>query len=164
MKNPGNSIVGKKQMLRGGDSEPRNANIMKMLNLLGFGEHSGNGVPDIFSIWEESGLAEPIIEEYFGEDGPAKTVITLPLTLKVTEKVPKKSAEKKITEKTQIQMEAILANMVLGEWYRSSDLIGILDVKESRTKILLRLMVKTGMLVDDGTTKGKRYQINERNV
>lgn len=148
------------------------ANIMKLLNLLGFGEHSGNGVPDIFSIWEESGLAEPIIEEYFGEEGPAKTVITLPLTLKVTEKVtekvpkkvPKKSAEKKITEKTQIQMEAILANMVPGEWYRSSDLIGILDVKESRTKIFLRLMVKTGMLVDDGTTKGKRYQRNERNV
>ena len=60
LKNPGTSIVGKKQMLRGGDSEPRNANIMKMLNLLGFGEHSGNGVPDIFSIWEEAGLAEPV--------------------------------------------------------------------------------------------------------
>ena len=29
-RNPGTSIVGKKQMLRGGESEPRNGNIMKM--------------------------------------------------------------------------------------------------------------------------------------
>lgn len=167
MKNPGNSIVGKKQMLRGGDSEPRNANIMKMLNLLGFGEHSGNGVPDIFSIWDEAGFPEPVIEEHFGEDGPAKTIITLPLMNKTTKKSDEKKAtekvgEKKITSKTLAQMNAILANMVPGEWYRSSDLMGILDLKETRTKDLLRLMVKQGKIVDDGATKGKRYQKNEQ--
>ncbi len=115
MKNPGTSIVGKKQMLRGGDSEPRNANIMKMLNLLGFGEHSGNGVPDIFSIWEQTGFAMPVIEEHFGEDGPSKTVITLPLVAKTSEKATKKSDEKKgrkkITAKSLSQMDAILAHM-----------------------------------------------------
>ncbi len=36
----------------------------------------------------------------------------------------------------------------------------ILDVKETRTKEILRLMVKAGKLVDDGSTKGKRYKIN----
>ncbi len=56
LKNPGTSIVGRRQMLIGGDSEPRNANIMKMLHLLGFGEHSGNGVPDIFEAWNTAGL------------------------------------------------------------------------------------------------------------
>ena len=169
MKNPGTSIVGKKQMLRGGDSEPRNANIMKMLNLLGFGEHSGNGVPDIFSIWEQTGFAMPVIEEHFGEDGPSKTVITLPLVAKTSEKATKKSDEKKatkksdekkITAKSLSQMDAILAHMEPGEWYRSSDLMDILDVKETRTKEILRLMVKAGKLVDDGSTKGKRYKIN----
>lgn len=60
------------------------------------------------------------------------------------------------------QMNAILANMVPGEWYRSSDLMGILDLKETRTKDLLRLMVKQGKIVDDGATKGKRYQKNEQ--
>lgn len=59
-------------------------------------------------------------------------------------------------------MNAILANMVPGEWYRSSDLMGILDLKETRTKDLLRLMVKQGKIVDDGATKGKRYQKNEQ--
>ena len=69
LKNPGISIVGKRQMLKGGDSEPRNANIMKMLHLLGFGEHIGNGVPDIFEAWNIAGLMEPVVEEHFGEDG-----------------------------------------------------------------------------------------------
>ncbi len=147
-------------MLRGGDSEPRNANIMKMLNLLGFGEHSGNGVPDIFSIWEQTGFAMPVIEEHSGEDGPSKTVITLPLVAKTSEKAMKKSDEKKITAKSLSQMDAILAHMEPGEWYRSSDLMDILDVKETRTKEILRLMVKVGKLVDDGSTKGKRYKIN----
>ena len=68
-----------------------------MLNLLGFGEHSGNGVPDIFSVWEQAGLAEPVIEEHFGEDGPNKTVVILPLVLKnqaLFEKRPEKGPEK----------------------------------------------------------------------
>jgi len=76
LKNPGTAIVGKKQMLRGGDSEPRNANIMKMLNLIGFGEHAGSGVPDIFETWETSGLSEPVVEECFGENSPSKMFVT----------------------------------------------------------------------------------------
>ena len=52
--------------------------------------------------------------------------------------------------------------MVPGKWYRSSDLMGVLEIKETRTKELLRLMVKMGELVDDGSTKGKRYQINNK--
>ncbi len=105
LKNPGTSIVGKKQMLRGGDSEPRNANIMKMLNLLGFGEHSGNGVPDIFSVWEKAGLSEPTIEEHFGEDGPNKTIVTLPLMAKdlaLYEKRPEKGPEKGPEKKSDL--------------------------------------------------------------
>ena len=133
-----------------------------MLKLLGFGEHSGNGVPDIFSIWEEAGLAEPVIEEHFGEDGPNKTVVILPLVAKSAEKkATKKSDEKKITPKTQQQMDVILASMESGEWYRSSDFIEILGVKETRTKELLRRLVDMGKLVDNGATKGRRYQLAE---
>ena len=87
LKNPGAAIVGKKQMLRGGDSEPRNANIMKMLNLIGFGEHAGSGVPDIFETWISAGLSEPVIEECFGENNPSKTIVTLPLVKKIQKNI-----------------------------------------------------------------------------
>ena len=54
-------------MLCGGASETRNSNIMKMFNLLGFGEHADSGVPDIFSIWREARYVEPTIDEISAE-------------------------------------------------------------------------------------------------
>lgn len=59
LSNPGTIVPGKKQMLRGGISEPRNRNLFKMFNLIGIGEHAGSGVPDIFDIWKNEGLKEP---------------------------------------------------------------------------------------------------------
>lgn len=47
---------------------------MKSFNLIDIGEGAGSGVPDIFSIWEDEGLEEPVIEERFDPD---RTVLTL---------------------------------------------------------------------------------------
>lgn len=33
-------------------------------------------------VWEDARYLAPIIEEHFGEDGPSKMVVTLPLTKK----------------------------------------------------------------------------------
>lgn len=77
--NPGTIITGKKQMLKGGISQPRNKGLFKMFNLIGFGEHAGSGVPDIFKAWRDAGLATPIIEELFGGGTPDRTILTLPL-------------------------------------------------------------------------------------
>ena len=66
--NPGTVIVGKQQMLRGGESEPRNGNLMKMFNLIGYGERAGSGVPDIYATWEAAGYVEPTVEEKIEKD------------------------------------------------------------------------------------------------
>jgi predicted HTH transcriptional regulator len=79
LSNPGTIIPGKKQMLRGGISEPRNRNLFKMFNLIGIGEHAGSGVPDIFDIWKNEGLKEPQVEEQFGAGLPDRTTMILPL-------------------------------------------------------------------------------------
>ena len=79
LQNPGSIRTGKKQMLRGGISDPRNKSIMKMMNLLGFGERAGSGVPDIFAVWAANGYKEPIVEEEFNPD---RTILTLPLLKK----------------------------------------------------------------------------------
>lgn len=79
LKNPGTIIVGKQQILRGGESEPRNATLMKMFNLIGFGEHAGSGVPDIFAVWKEANYVSPTVEELFGPNQPNRTIVTLPL-------------------------------------------------------------------------------------
>lgn len=61
-------------MRLGGESDPRNKALMKMFNLIDIGERAGSGVPDIFNVWEDEGLEEPIIEERFDPD---RTVLTL---------------------------------------------------------------------------------------
>ena len=50
-----------------------------MFNLMGFGEHAGSGVPDIFQAWKDAGLDAPIVEEMFGGGTPDRTILTLPL-------------------------------------------------------------------------------------
>ena len=100
LRNPGTAIVGKKQMLRGGESEPRNGSIMKMFNLIGYGERAGSGVPDIYSVWNAAGYVAPSVEEQFGSGQPNRTIVVLPLvknekSLANSEKHPEKKPEKK---------------------------------------------------------------------
>ena len=79
LSNPGNIRVGESQMLKGGVSEPRNKNMLKMFNLIGIGEHAGSGVPDIFQAWKNEGLEEPEVQEIVEREKPDRTVLTLPL-------------------------------------------------------------------------------------
>ncbi len=79
LSNPGLIRPGKEQMLKGGLSEPRNKIMLKMFNLIGVGERAGSGVPDIYEVWKTEGLAEPKVEERFGDGNPDRTIVTLPL-------------------------------------------------------------------------------------
>lgn len=79
LSNPGTILVGKDQMLKGGISDPRNRNMLKMFNLIGVGERAGSGVPDIYEVWREEKLDKPDIEEQIGDDKPDRTMLTLPL-------------------------------------------------------------------------------------
>lgn len=88
LQNPGSIRTGKKQMLRGGISDPRNKAIMKMLNLIAIGERAGSGVPDIYSVWADKGWTDPEVEEQFGPD---RTILTLAFTKKQAKKTSGKS-------------------------------------------------------------------------
>ena len=135
----------------GGESDPRNKSLMKMFNLINIGERAGSGVPNIFNVWNDEGVVEPEIEERFDLD---RTVLTLSFAKKATEK----SDGKKVTKKREEQYEKILTFMQPDVWYKASDLMNVLGVKETRTKELLRALLADEKLVDDGATKGKRYK------
>lgn len=72
--NPGDIRVGKKQMLKGGLSDPRNKTLLKMFNLIKIGERAGSGVPNIFDVWEDNGWEAPVVEERFA---PNRTILRL---------------------------------------------------------------------------------------
>ncbi len=155
MENPGYSRTGKVQMRKGGVSDPRNKTLMKMFNLINIGERAGSGVPNIFDVWEDEGWVEPAIEEYFDPD---RIVLTLEFRKKQAKKATEKSDRKKVTKNTQVQYEQILTFMKLDTWYKASDLVEVLDVKETRTKELLRALVADGKILDNGATKGRCYK------
>lgn len=95
--NPGTITLGKKQMLRGGKSRPRNKVILNMLNYIGVGERAGSGVPNIYAIWEQEGYVEPTVDEMSGREDTIITVVTLPLVKK--DQSPDQSLSEKGTEK-----------------------------------------------------------------
>ena len=156
--NPGYVRTGKKQMRLGGESDPRNKALMKMFNLINIGERAGSGVPNIFNVWEDEGWEEPVIEERFDPD---RTILSLSFFKKVSEKsvskkVTEKSDSKKVTVKTQAHYDMILSFMKDDVWYKASELVDVLGVRETRTKALLRALVEDGLLVYNGTIKGRK--------
>lgn len=104
MENPGYIRVGKHQMLKGGISDPRNKNLMKMLTLIGIGEKAGSGVPDILSVWNQEGFEDPVVIEKFDVN---RTILELPLEKKQAINASDKSI--KITKTTSGQINSIEA-------------------------------------------------------
>lgn len=165
MKNPGLSIVGKRQMLRGGDSEPRNANIMKMFNLLGFGEHAGSGVPDIFSIWEQAGYVEPNIEEFFGNtetNEPDKTIVKLPLVEK-NHALFSEGHEKGHEKGHDVNARAEAALRIIHEnpCVKLADIASSLGITLKQARLAIDLLKSTNRIQREGSARNGKWIIIE---
>ena len=65
---------------------------------------------------------------------------------------------KKVGEKTLENQMLILDSMQYGMWYKASDFEGVISVKESRIKELLKDLTEQGKIESIGNTKGKKYQ------
>ena len=77
IENPGAFRIELGEALSGGVSSPRNAVIMKMLNLLNIGERAGSGIPLIFRAWKSVGYCKPA---YMDQIEINRCILTLPLT------------------------------------------------------------------------------------
>ena len=135
---------------------------MKLFNLINIGERAGSGVPDIFSVWKEVGWEEPTVEEQYNPD---RTILILPLTPKAPiksadKKTPIKSADKKAPiKKTLIQYQEILDYMQPGNEYKAADIAELLQLKDSRTKKLLRDLAGMGKISSEGNNRNRRYRL-----
>lgn len=70
--------------------------------------------------------------------------------------------EGKATKKSAKKMEQyslILNFMSDGEWHKTSEIMVILGLKDTRIKELLKELVSLDKLVDNGKTKGKQYRL-----
>ena len=170
MENPGSIVTGKKQMLKGGVSEPRNKIIMKMFNLIKIGERAGSGVPSIFNVWEKNGWIPPVVEELYKPD---RTILTLSF-------IPKQ-AEKAGDDSDLLQNETSL-KQVLKQVLEKPDfekIVPILDILEKNKKITvqeavtllnksrtttwryLKILVNAGVVEVTGETNNTVYSLRK---
>ena len=86
MSNPGGFRVPIATALSGGVSDPRNATILKMFNLIDIGERTGSGIPLIRGTWQQMKWPDIAVEE---ENNPERTVVKLSLVpVRQQEKCP----------------------------------------------------------------------------
>ena len=151
LENPGYIRTGKKQMLKGGISDPRNKALMKMFNLIGIGERAGSGVPDIFAVWKNEGWEEPTVEEQFDPD---RTLLILPLR-----KQAKKTSELKQAKKTLQKKKKILDFIGINHASSTHAIAQWIGLSYARTRVLLKEMIEDGLLDSTEKTKQKKYSL-----
>lgn len=133
IENPGSIRTGKKQMLRGGISDPRNKTLMKMFNMIGIGERAGSGIPDIYQVWENEGWPMPVVEESYNPDRTR-------LSLEFVKKQTIKTNDKKQTTKTESHREKIREFLTRTELASARNIAEIIGLSAERTRVILSKM------------------------
>ena len=181
--NPGTLRVELETALQGGVSEPRNAIIMKMFNLIAIGERAGSGIPSIREAWRRYYRRDIVLTAGFD---PARLTLSLALPLisdKTSDKIGDKPAGQpqtgdkigdKLANPSQADGEAgvkpkgteresiIMHYLSIHQRATSGDIAHLLHLKASQTRSVLRQMTEDGLLVAHGANKNRTYSLKQR--
>ncbi|MDO5152101.1 MAG: ATP-binding protein [Eubacteriales bacterium] len=163
--NPGGFRIDIQTAISGGVSDPRNAALIKMFNLINIGERAGSGIPNIYRIWRKQGWREPAIAESFE---PERISLVLPLEKSADKKPLIETADKKAlietadkrkSAKTKGQCEEIISYLTIHVSAKNSDLANLLDLKPTRIRELLKGLIAEGIVVAEGDHKNRIYKL-----
>ena len=160
LSNPGNLRIELTTALSGGVSDPRNSAMLKMFNFIDIGERAGSGIPNIFRVWREQKWNEPFLSESFEPD---RITLALPLSpiTNGSKKVTTKSDDKKVTTKTEKQLNAIIDYLTVYPEGTVANFEIILGVKTTRVKQLLYTLIEKSIIEADGTNKKRTYRLKK---
>lgn len=161
IENPGSIRTGKKQMLRGGISDPRNKTLMKMFNMIGFGERAGSGIPDIYQVWENEGWAMPVVEESYNPDRTRLSLEFKKQANKTSEQNKRTKQANKISEqnkhrKTEENYQLIRKYLKKNGLSKTTDIAQAVGLSPARTRAILKEM---SGLEYEGTTNNRKYRL-----
>ena len=159
VENPGSIRTGKEQMLRGGISDPRNKNLMKMFNLIGIGERAGSGIPDIYQVWENQGWVTPVVKESYNPD---RTALMLEFkerqTNKTSEQANKRIKQANKTSKT-LKTESLIRDYLRQNGLsKASEISNYIGLSPARTRAILSNMQG---VVYAGATNNRKYKLDD---
>jgi predicted HTH transcriptional regulator len=153
--NPGGFRIDLDEAKSGGISDPRNTTLIKMFNLINIGERAGSGIPNIYNVWKKQGWQEPRIAESLE---PARIMMTLPTAAKPLIK----TVDRKITEKTRQQRDAVIEYLTVHITAKNTDLAELLGLKPTRIRELLAGLIEDQIVVAEGEKKSRIYKLKEK--
>ena len=174
--NPGGFRIDIAAAKSGGISDPRNATLIKMFNLIDIGERAGSGIPNIYKVWDENGGKAPIITEKFEPDRVEMT-LDIDFIADKTE-IGGKSAvniggNEKIGGKSAVKTDS--NGKIGGKSERINQIIEFISAKgsttpaeiadhvglsASRIRDYLKELTDSGKITYDGTYRDRRYKVN----
>lgn len=147
--NPGGFRIDIEAAKSGGISDPRNVALIKMFNMVNVGERAGSGIPNIFMVWSKQGWPVPEIEETLEPER-----ITLSLRIEESSDNSQKNVLRSVVQKAAI-IEYLTEQIAA----RTTELAGLLGVKEARTRQLLAEMIQDGIIIAEGANRNRIYKL-----
>lgn len=129
--------------------------LIKIFNLINIGERAGSGIPNIYNVWKKQGWQEPEISENFE---PARIMLTLPTVIKPLIK----TVDRKMTEKTRKQRDAVIEYLTVHVTAKNTDLAEILGLKPTRVRELLAGLIEDQIVIAEGDKKSRVYKLKEK--
>ena len=185
MSNPGGFRIEVAAAKGGGLSDPRNAVILKMFNMIDIGERAGSGIPNIFRVWREQDWPEPIILQ---EIDPERTELILPLetdsssskiaedssityenssitgrnsskTNELSSKTDRKIVENGGSAIKQVKRQMIIDYLTDHAEASANELADWVHLKPSRVRDYLRELIRDEIVISQGETRSRVYRL-----
>ena len=157
--NPGDFRMPVEVARKSGCTDPRNETMMKMFAMVEIGERAGSGMDKIYDGWAWAGYKEPSYEVAYGPD---RTTLVLPLSseispLKTVEdrRRPLESAESDLTESQRVLLDFLKSDGPA----RTSEIAKGIGMGTSQTNVMLRGLLKLGLITANGATSARKYRI-----
>ena len=122
-----------------------------MFIMIGIGERVGNGVPDIYKVWDDEGYEAPEVKEEFGND---RTL----LVLSFRKKQATKTDGKKPSIKTVELQDMIRKYLKSNEGAKTAEIAEHINKSVSWTKDLLHMMDDIEAL---GSNRNRTYRLKD---
>lgn len=146
--NPGAFRIEVDKARVGGISDPRNAVLVKMFNLVNVGRRTGSGIPGIYAVWKSHGWAQPAIREQFHPD---RITLTMSFRREKGTRLRGSQAVPYREELADYLMEHVTAT--------SAQLAEALGLSLRRTRQLLRAMLEEDVISVHGGGAARHYQL-----
>ena len=150
--NPGAFRIEPDTARSGGVSDPRNAAMKRMFDLIDVGPRGGSGIPNIFRVWREAGWADPYFREAVR---PARITLTLPLTKEPPADAPAVSRP----PSTALVRESVVAYLTDRAQGRSAEIAEALGVPADRVRKILAALRAEGVVVSEDAGRTKMYKL-----